>query len=374
MNDSVQVHKGLEGIVADTTAVSLVDGDAGRLYYRGRPIESLMQYTFAEVLHLVVFGDMPDQRRREEVEEYLWAAGRLPPELATSLRELARHGEHPMATLQAIAPLLALEPPALSLGRTPLEEEGLIVAARLPAAIGLIHAAIEDHLERPYPSSRRYGERFLQLLHGGTPTSDQVAAFERTQILQLDHSFNAGTFAARVVSSTLAPPSAALSAAIGALFGPLHGGADQHALEMALEVGSPDHASAFVATCLATGRLVMGMGHREYRVVDPRARIIKATAQQIATSGQPKQLFDVLSAIDEAFVEQTKSRKRALRANLEFYKGVVYLALDIPKELFTTCFAAARVFGWVAHIVEQRQDNRLIRPTALYVGPPPQLA
>ena len=122
-----------------------------------------------------------------------------------------------MATLQAIAPLLALEPPALSLGRTPLEEEGLIVAARLPAAIGLIHAAIEDHLERPYPSSRRYGERFLQLLHGGIPTPDQVAAFERTQILQLDHSFNAGTFAARVVSSTLAPPSAALSAAIGAL-------------------------------------------------------------------------------------------------------------------------------------------------------------
>lgn len=374
MNDSVQVHKGLEGIVADTTAVSLVDGDAGRLYYRGRPIDALMQYTFAEVLHLVVFGDMPDQRRREEVEEYLWAAGRLPPELATSLRELARHGEHPMATLQAIAPLLALEPPALSLGRTPLEEEGLIVAARLPAAIGLIHAAIEDHLERPYPSSRRYGERFLQLLHGGTPTPDQVAAFERTQILQLDHSFNAGTFAARVVSSTLAPPSAALSAAIGALFGPLHGGADQHALEMALEVSSPDHASAFVATCLATGRLVMGMGHREYRVVDPRARIIKATAQQIATSGQPKQLFDVLSAIDEAFVEQTKSRKRALRANLEFYKGVVYLALDIPKELFTTCFAAARIFGWVAHIVEQRQDNRLIRPTALYIGPAPQPA
>jgi citrate synthase len=374
MSDSVQVHKGLEGVVADTTAVSLVDGEAGRLYYRGRPIESLIQHSFAEVLHLVVFGDLPDRGRREEVEEYLWTAGRLPPELATSLRELARHGEHPMATLQSIAPLLALEPPAVSLGRTPLEEEGLIVAARLPAAIGLIHAALEDHIERPYPSSRRYGERFLQLLHDRKPTPEQVAAFETTQILQLDHSFNAGTFAARVVSSTLAPPSAALSAAIGALYGPLHGGADQHALEMALEVGSPQQASAFVANCLATGRLVMGMGHREYRVVDPRARVIKATAQQIAQGGQPKQLFDVLSAIDEAFVEQTKSRKRALRANLEFYKGVVYLALDIPKELFTACFAAARIFGWVAHIVEQRQDNRIIRPTALYVGPPPQLA
>jgi len=374
MSDSVQVQKGLEGVVADTTAVSLVDGEAGRLYYRGRPIESLIRHSFAEVLHLVVFGELPDRERLQEVEEYLWAAGRLPPELATSLRELARHGEHPMATLQAIAPLLALEPPAVSLGRSALEEEGLIVAARLPAAIGLIHAAIEDHLERPYPASRRYGERFLQLLHGTTPTPEQVTAFEVTQILQLDHSFNAGTFAARVVSSTLAPPSAALSAAIGALYGPLHGGADQHALEMALEVGSPQQASAFVANCLATGRLVMGMGHREYRVVDPRARVIRATAQQIAKSGQPKQLFEVLVAIDEAFAEQTRTRKRALKANLEFYKGVVYLALDIPKELFTACFAAARIFGWVAHVVEQRQDNRLIRPTALYVGPPPQPA
>ena len=122
---------------------------------------------------------------------------------------------------------------------------------------------------------------------------------------------------------------------------------------MALEVGSPQQASAFVANCLATGRIVMGMGHREYRVVDPRSRAIRSTAQQIAKSGEAKQLFEVLCAIDEAFVEQTRTRKRSLRANLEFYKGVVYLALDIPKELFTACFAAARVFGWVAHVVEQ---------------------
>jgi citrate synthase len=370
--ESMQVQKGLEGVVADTTAVSLVDGEGGRLYYRGLSIENLVKHSFAEVLHLVVFGTLPNPQRLQEVEEYLWTAGRLPPELATSLRELARHGEHPMATLQSITPLLALEPPAVSLGRSPIEEEGLIVAARLPAAISLIHAALEDHIERPYPASRRYGERFLQLLHDIDPTPEQVTAFEVTQILQLDHSFNASTFAARVVSSTLAPPSAALSAAIGALFGPLHGGADQAALEMALEVGSPQQANAFVTSCLATGRIVMGMGHREYRVVDPRSRVIRATAQQIARSGEPKQLLEVLCAIDEAFVEQTCNRKRSLRANLEFYKGVVYLALDIPKELFTACFAAARVFGWVAHVVEQRADNRLIRPTALYVGPTPQ--
>jgi citrate synthase len=372
MNSSVQVHRGLEGVVADTTSVSLVDGESGRLYYRGHPIEALAVRPFSEVVHLVVFGEMPDREQRQEIEEYLWAAGRLPPELAVTLRELARHGEHPMTALQAIAPLLALDPPAAAIGRTAEEEEGLIIAARLPAAIAVINAALQDHPEHPYPHTRRYGERYLQLLHGRTPTETQVSVFESTQILQIDHSFNASTFAARVVTSTLATASSALSAAIGALSGPLHGVADQRALEMALEIGDPSRARDFVTNCLATGGRVMGMGHREYRVVDPRAKIVKALAQKIATEPQSQQLLRVLSAVEDAFAEQTKGRQRALHANVDFYKGIVYFALDIHKELFTSCFAAARIFGWVAHIAEQRQQNRLIRPTAQYIGPPPQ--
>ena len=129
----------------------------------------------------------------------------------------------------------------------------------------------------------------------------------------------------------------------GALYGPLHGRADQHALEMALEVGEPERAADFVAHCLDTGRKVMGMGHREYRVVDPRARVIKTLARQVATQPQHLKLLDVLSAIEDAFIAQTRAKQRSLRANLEFYKGVVYLALDIPKEYFTASFAASRV-------------------------------
>lgn len=372
MSESTQIHKGLEGVVADTTAVSLVDGEAGRLYYRGYPVESLVRKRFAAVMHLVVFGELPGTARLEEVEDYLWIAGRLPPELAASLRQLARHGEHPMATLQSITSMLALEPPAVSLGRSQQEEEALIVAARLPAAIATIHAALQDHPEHPYPQSRRYGERYLQLLHGRLPSDTETSVFESTQILQLDHGFNASTFTARVVTSTLAPATAALSAAMGALYGPLHGAADQQALEMALEVGEPERAQDFVAHCLATGRKVMGMGHREYRVVDPRSRIIRTLAQQVAKQPEHLKLLDVLSAVDEAFIDQTGAKRRALRANLEFYKGVVYLALDIPKEFFTASFAAARVFGWIAHVMEQRQDNRIIRPAAHYVGPAPR--
>jgi citrate synthase len=372
MTESVHINKGLEGVVADTTSVSLVDGEAGRLYYRGYAIESLVHYRFAEVVHLVVFGELPNRARLTEMEEYLWRAGHLPPELAVSLRELARHGAHPMATLQAITPLLMLEPPVETLGRSPEEEEGLLICARLPAAIALIHAALEDHSEHSYPASRRYGERYLQLMNGRPPTAEEIKAFECMQILQLDHSFNASTFTARVVTSTLAPPASALSAAMGALYGPLHGAADQGALEMALEVGDPRRAGEFVATCLTTKRLVLGMGHREYRVVDPRATIIKAVANRIAVEPGHRRLFDTLTAIESAFVEQTSARPRALRANLEFYKGVVCIALGIPKEFFTATFAASRSFGWVSHIVEQRQDNRIIRPSAQYIGPAPR--
>lgn len=374
MTAAVQIHKGLEGVVVDTTSISLVDGEAGRLYYRGYTVESLAQRNFAEVVHLIVFGELPDAARHADIEEYLWHAGRLPPEITASLRELARHGAHPMATLQAITPLLALDPPAQTLGRSPDEAEGLVIAARLPAAIALTLAALRDHAEPPYPATRRYGARYLQLLNGGTPAVAAIEAFECMQILQLDHGFNASTFTARVATSTLAPAASALASAMGALYGPLHGAADQAALEMALEVGDAPAAKDFVANCLATGRLVMGMGHREYRVVDPRAKLIKAMADQIATEAAHRRVFETLSAVETAFVEQTSTRSRALRANLEFYKGVVCLALGIPKEFFTATFAASRVFGWLAHIVEQRKDNRIIRPAAHYVGPGPREA
>ncbi|HEY8539815.1 MAG TPA: citrate/2-methylcitrate synthase [Steroidobacteraceae bacterium] len=372
MAESTTINKGLEGVIVNTTSVSHVDGEAGRLYYRGEPIESLAQRRFAEVMHLVVFGSLPDAARLSEVEEYLWEAGRLPPEFIATLRQLARHGAHPMATLQAVTPLLALEPPAVRLGRTAAEEEGLLIAARIPAVVATIRAALEDHPDPVYPSSRRYGERFLQMFEGADASPDAVDVFEATQILQLDHSFNASTFTSRVVTSTDAPPASALAAAMGALFGAKHGAADQLALEMAQEVGDPKNSEAFVAQCLANRRLVMGMGHREYRVVDPRARIIKALTGRCTLQPETQRLLEILCAVEESFIAQTAAKRRPLRANMEFYKGIVYLALGIPKEFFTTLFAASRAFGWTAHIVEQRQDNRIIRPAAQYVGPEPR--
>lgn len=371
MAESTSINKGLEGVIVNTTSVSHVDGEAGRLYYRGEPIETLAQRRFAEVMHLAVFGSLPSAERLAEVEEYLWEAGRLPLEFVATLRQLARHGAHPMATLQAVAPLLALEPPTARLGRSAAEEEGLLIAARIPAVMATVRAALQDHPDPVYPSSRRYGERFLQMFEGAAASETAVEVFEATQILQLDHSFNASTFTARVVTSTDAPPASALAAAMGALFGAKHGAADQLALEMAQEVGDAKNAESFVASCLASGRLVMGMGHREYRVVDPRARIIKGLAGRLELNAENRRLLEILCAVEESFIAQTAHKRRSLRANMEFYKGIVYLALGIPKEYFTALFAASRSFGWTAHVVEQRADNRIIRPAAEYVGPLP---
>jgi citrate synthase len=372
MNAVVDIKKGLEGVVVDSTSISLVDGDAGRLYYRGLPIEKLVKYPFAAVAHLVVFGDLPDAARLTAFEDFLWSAGQLPTELAASLEKLAHLRGHPMATLQAVMPLMTFSPPAHVFARTDDEQEALVAAARLPTALAMLLALRAGRTPTAYPETRRYGERFLQLVHNRMPAEKAIRVFEQTQILQIDHSFNASTFTARVVTSTLAPPASALAAAMGSLYGPLHGAADQGALEMAQEVGDPKRAADFVAEALGGGRLVMGMGHREYRVVDPRSRIVKTLAEEIASTPDERRLLETLKAVDEAFVAQTTQKKRSLRANLEFYKGVVYLALGLPKEFFTASFAAARIFGWSAHIVEQRKDNRIVRPSANYIGPAPQ--
>jgi citrate synthase len=371
MNAVVDIKKGLEGVVVDSTSISLVDGEAGRLYYRGHPIEKLVKKPFAAVAHLVVFGELPDVARLAEFEDFLWEAGRLPSALVETITQLSRLHGHPMATLQAAMPLMAIEPPSIKAGRTDDEQEALIVAARLPAAHALLLALRTGRALTPYPDCRRYGERFLTLLHNRRPAEKDISIFEQTQILQIDHSFNASTFTARVVTSTLSPPASALAAAMGSLYGPLHGAADQAALEMAEEVGDPAKAADFVAASLAGGRLVMGMGHREYRVVDPRSKIVKVLAEEIAAEPRQKRLLETLKAVDEAFVAQTAHKKRSLRANLEFYKGIVYLGLGLPKDFFTATFAIARIFGWSAHIVEQRKDNRIVRPSANYIGPAP---
>ena len=214
-----------------------------------------------------------------------------------------------------------------------------------------------------------FHENFLNMFHGTIPTPEQRRMLDAAQILQMEHSFNAGTFAGRVCASTLAPIQSSIAASIGTLFGRLHGGADQAALEMAMEIGSPDKAEAYVRDCLAKKVKIMGMGHREYRTVDPRARLLKPMAMEMCQDEDSSRLLATLVAVEEACQREFADKGKEIWANVEFYKGAVFHSLGIPTQYFTAMFAMARVYGYIAHFLEFSRDSRLIRPRAHYIGP-----
>jgi citrate synthase len=352
----MEIKRGLEGVVVDETRVSLVDGEHGVLAYRGRNIDDLVGLSFGQAAELVVDGATTSR-----LAQSLFEASELSPRELDLVLSLPRD-THPMHVLQGMTPLLD---PTTSFADRGDAAQGFAVAAKMPALLAAFHLGA-----RPAPSMEPDPAlRFLALI--GAPDTDIARrAYTVTQILQLEHSFNASTFVARACASTLAPVENALSAAFGTLHGHLHGGADQAALETADAVGCPARAAGFVDECLANGTKVMGMGHREYRVLDPRARHLKALAAEL-TAGTPHQVtFDTLVAIEARFTERMAERGKALYANLEFYKGVVYRTLGLPDRMFTANFALARVFGYLAHFIESREHNRIVRPAARYVGPP----
>ncbi len=353
---SEPLPKGLEGVEVDETGISFVDGERGVLSYRGVDIDELVERPFDEVAALVATG-RPDP----DFGARLAASAGLSQRESRLVCSLPR-AVHPMHVLQGVTPLLDRDEAFADLGDA---AQGFAVAARLPA---LIATHLHGTAAGAYPELG-HPERFLAQI--AAPQTEAVRrAFNVTQILQIEHGFNASTFAARVAASTLAPVENALSAGFGTLHGGLHGGADQAALEVAERVGSAAAAPAFVDRCIADGTRVMGMGHREYRVLDPRARHIKQLARTVSAGTPHEQTFQTLAAIEDRFRERMAEKGKALHANVEFYKGVVYRVLGMTPPFFTTGFAMARVFGYLAHFIESRRDNRLIRPKARYTGPP----
>jgi len=350
------IRRGLEGVVVDTSAISLVDGDAGVLSYRGISIDDLVDDSFGQVAALVVDDD-PDSALVAEAAANVQLSDRERNLILSLPRDT-----HPMHVLQGVTPLLDRTSAFAHRGDA---AQGFAIAARLPALIAthLMGEAVGS------ATSTDPALRFLELI-GAPDTEIARKAYSVTQILQIEHSFNASTFVARACASTLAPVENALSAAFGTLHGVLHGGADQAALETADQVGTPEKAAAFVDECLATKAKVMGMGHREYKVLDPRARYLKSLAADLCAGTPHERTYLTLVAIEDRFIERMAEEGKSLYANLEFYKGVIYRTLGIPTPFFTANFALARVYGYLAHFIESRADNRLVRPKALYTGRP----
>jgi citrate synthase len=348
------VAKGLAGVVVDQTAISNVCAE-GILTYRGLPIDELVEWPLHRVASWVVVGEALDSWA-----DLLCELGSLSAD-ETALILALPATMHPMRVIQGVIPLLDASHAELGLGEA---DSGLVVAAQLPAVVA-------THLRRqPLPVSREpdYARRVLHWLGHDNPSERHVRAFNTAQILQLEHSFNAGTFAARVVASTLADVAASMSAGIGALSGPLHGGADQAVMDIADRLDSVADAEVFVNKLLKNGDKLPGMGHREYRVRDPRAVILQHDAQILCQGTELETKYEILCAMEAVFCDHMASRGKPLHANVEFYKGLVYRAVGLPNHFFTAGFAMARVFGYLAHFIESRADNRIFRPAAEYVG------
>ena len=368
------IDPGLEGLVVGETYISHVDGKAGRLIYRDTNVAELVNLPFADVASLVVTGAI-----QADVSEAVNRGIALTPAERQWVLALPR-AIHPMQVLQAITPLLSRNTAfdfltvkhlgGMAQGATITPEtladarHALSIAVRLPEVIAthLLGREVGNAV-----AADTLLARFLAWIDA-PDSADARQGFEVMQILQLEHSFNASTFAARVIASTLAPIENALSGAIGTLHGVLHGGADQAALETADQVGSAAAAPGFVDDCLARGIKVMGMGHREYQVVDPRAVYAKDFAQRVTQGTEHAETFATLQAIEQRFTERMAEKNKALYANIEFYKGLVFRSLGLPPAFFTPMFAMARVYGYTAHVLEARLNNRLIRPAARYLG------
>lgn len=367
---TVEYSKGLEGVIADETSISNVEGDIGRLSYRGYPIEQLVQQPFTRVVWLVLFGELASPEEELRLQQYLQRNGALSASEIATLKSLPRE-LHSMRMLQSMIPLLDTRPvgPQELPFTNPEGYRGLSIVAKIPTLLATFRRLQVADQVPVYDAGKQYLANFLTMFHNKPATPAHVHCLARLQILQLEHSFNAGTFTCRVTASTLAPVESALSSAVGSLYGTLHGGADEAALNEAIKVGSPDKARAYVLDLLANKGRLMGMGHREYKKLDPRAAILKPMAETLCKGTDFENVFLTLKEIEKEFNAEMQKKGKEVWANLEFYKGPVNLAIGIPATYFTAGFAMARSVGWLAHFLESRIDNRIMRPSALYTGP-----
>jgi citrate synthase len=362
--------KGLQGVVAAETRISLVDGTQGVLSYGGYGIEDLAaNTTFEEVCHLLWYGELPTRPQLAALKQRL-ADGLAVPDGVLDVLRLTAVGSHPMASLRtAISALSAFDADAEAMSVEAADRK----AVRLTAQAITLTAAIERIRNGAEPIAPRsdlsLAANLLYMLRGEAPDELEERIIDASLILHAEHGMNASTFAARVTGGTMADMHSAVTSAIGALKGPLHGGANEQVMRMLLEVDSPEAAPDFVRSALSVGRKIMGFGHRVYRTLDPRAPILKQLAEQLSERAGEKRWLRISEGIQATMREEMDRRGKQVYPNVDFFSASVYYTLGIPLDLFTNLFACARMSGWTAHIIEQLQDNRLIRPESVYIGP-----
>jgi citrate synthase len=355
---------GLRNVAVAESSISTIDGGAGKLWYRGFDIHALAEHsTFEETTFLLHVGRLPTRSELSAFGAELARQRALPAALVELLRALPAHA-HPMASLRtAISALGALDPDAQDDGPAARARKAGRLTAQMATVVALIECLRKGQAAPAPDPSLPHATDFLRMLTGRTPDARAARAMDMALVLHADHEFNASTFAARVTASTLADMHAAVTAALGALKGPLHGGANEAVMQTLESIGGLEQVAGFVAQALATKRKLMGFGHAVYRTEDPRATHLRRLSRELGeASGEG--LWFALSERLEAAVFAAKG----LYPNVDFYSASAYRALGIPTDLFTPVFAVARIAGWSAHVLEQVDNNKLIRPEAEYVG------
>lgn len=361
---------GLEGVTVAETGIGDVRGAEGFFHYRQySAVELAERRSFEDVWYLMVHGELPTPSRATQFRAAAAAQRELPADVATLLEPLATAGT-PLEVLRSVVSVLGARAgwgPTLDITAEELSAQTLRLGALVPTVVAAAHRLRSGHPPIAPRDDLGHAANLLWMVTGVEPSPAAARALEQYLILTIDHGFNASTFAARVITSTGADLASAVGGAIGALSGPLHGGAPSRALEMLDLVPDAEAAQRWVRDVVASGGRVMGFGHRVYSTDDPRSVLLRQVAQDL---GGPRvaHALGVESAVVRTLAELKPGRE--LYTNVEFYAGVVMEACGLPRELFTPTFAASRTVGWSAHIEEQAADNRLIRPSARYVGPP----
>jgi len=360
------ISKGLEGIVANSTRLSDVLGEKGQLIYAGYDINELAgKVSFEETIHLLWHGHLPGRKELADLERNLRSRRSLPRGVIDFIQAAPKKA-NPMDVIRTAVSMLGLYD-------TELEEDinvdkNRIRALHITAKIGVIAAYFNRARQgKPLPPVREdLGEaaHFLYLLNGEEPRPEAVKTLDVAFVLHADHGMNASTFAARVTIATLTDMYSAITSAIGTLKGPLHGGANEGVIHMLEEIGSEDKVDAYIEDQLAQKKKIMGIGHRVYKVLDPRAPHLRDMAIRLTN-----ELGDAKWIRMSERIAALMKEKKGLNANVDFYSATVYYSLGIPTDMFTPVFAVARTAGWTGHVLEQLADNRLYRPLSEYVGP-----
>jgi citrate synthase len=363
----IELRPGLADVPVAESAVSFIDGKRARLEYRGIAVESLAREScFEETAWLLLKGDLPTQRQLADFDDQLRHRRRIKYKLIDLIKCLPESG-HPMYALQASIAAMGMFYPARDVTNAQSNWDSVVrLIAKMPTVVAAFNRLRIGDDAIPPRDDLDHAANFYYMLFEREPSPAIRKIIDACLILHAEHTMNASTFSGRVTGSTLANPYTVISSAIGTLTGPLHGGANEEVLDMLEEIGSVENVRPWVEDAVAKKKKIMGFGHRVYKVKDPRATVLQELAEHVfAETGRPR-IYDV--AVEMERVAAGILGPKGIYPNVDFYSGIVYQALQIPRDLFTPIFAIARVAGWLSHWLEQLHNNKIYRPEQIYVG------